>query len=1165
LPIRRPTGVVLTGAALGLVLLVPIPASAAPPTPAAPLTPTSAPAASSDVIVILRDQHAVSTRARSAFERRTSQIRTDQSAVVDRAEELGARKIHRFTSVNAMAMTVDAAGAASLAADPRVASVVPDRQLTLPRHDRSAAEAAGRAASAATARGCTSNPAAPLHEPEGLQTMRAESVHGNGGSHAITRGEGVTVGWIADGLDPENPDFQRNGQSIFSDYQDFTNDGPGAPTSGAEAFGDASSIAAQGNVSYDLADYVNEEQALPAGCTITVTGIAPGANLVGLKVFGQSTAPTSRFVQAIDYAVSTAHVDVLNESFGANPFPDTQDDPISLANGAATRAGVSVVVSTGDAGGTSTTGSPASSKDVISVGATTTFRGYQQTQYGYIDVPGVKGYASDNISQISSGGFAQNQKVPDVVAPGDLGWAVCSPNQALFVDCADNTDAAGPSGIQLFGGTSQSAPLTAGAAALVISAYRTGHPGAPDPSPSLVKRLLTSTARDLRHPAQLQGAGEVDTIAAVKAALSVPTEGATAIPRTNTGTSLVADRSQLDLSGKAGTSVKASFRLLNASRYTQKVHASVRALTKTVTSGTGSVAFDGQALPKVLSAFGADRAYASRTISVRKGVDRLDASIAFQGGDYAVSAVLVDPRGIYQAYSIPQGAGNFGHVDVRNPVAGTWKLFMVANPAFSGKVAFSYQQRAFAKLASAKVSQASVHGGSSVVVSASLPLPKNPGDLAASIQVRGTNAGALSMPVSLRASVLPKGTKTSTFTGVITGGNGRGGAPAQSNSYDILVPVGQPSLSVGIKLRGQTEPLEVLEGTLVSPQGQAVAVQSNVVIDADGNATLVPGVQLFARQPAAGHWTLVLQATNPVEGITTAQPFTGSVSLVPAPVSSSPALPTSAKTVLAAGEPVTVKVKVKNTGVVARTFFADGRLNRKGTYALASQTPGDDQQALDLLDFGAAQWLVPTRTDTVTIRATSDQPISLDAGFFYGDPEVYGRPDGTNGATATFFNRKVAQGPWYAQAAPVGPFTTTPAEQGTVAYSASVRTHLFDPAVTSSTGDYWQTALIPAAGIPADQAAAKTATPTAGRPQPASRATWSLGQRSTAAAAPSAVAETGPLTLAPGKTGTITVQITPRAADKGTTVSGTLDIDTFDPYFGTGDEVRALSYTYKVG
>ena len=49
--------------------------------------------------------------------------------------------------------------------------------------------------------------------------------------------------------------------------------------------------------------------------------MAPGASLIGLKVFGISnSAFSSYFIQAIDYAVTTG-ADVLNESFGSIRTP----------------------------------------------------------------------------------------------------------------------------------------------------------------------------------------------------------------------------------------------------------------------------------------------------------------------------------------------------------------------------------------------------------------------------------------------------------------------------------------------------------------------------------------------------------------------------------------------------------------------------------------------------------------------------------------------------------------------------------------------------------------------------------------------------------------------------------------------------------------------------
>jgi subtilase family protein len=386
-------------------------------------------------------------------------------------------------------------------------------------------------------------------EPQALQAINAASQNPKAKtaqSLGLT-GAGVTVAFIADGLDINNTDFIRpDGSHVFVDYKDFSGEGTSVPTGGGEAFLDASSIAAQGRFPHNISNY--SYLSLNGPCYIRVLGVAPGASLVGLDIFGAEDAGfNSSFIQAIDYAVSVDHVNVLNESLGNNYYPDDQAslDIIKAANDAAVAAGTTVTVSSGDAGVTNTIGTPSTDPNVISAGGSTTYRAPSQNGYGGFQFPGVTGFLNNNISSFSSAGFEQDGQTMSLVAPGELNWALCSTDTSMYFECVSL--AGQPTPVQQTGGTSESAPLTAGVAALVIQAYAKTHGGAV-PSPALVKQFITSTAVDVKAPANLQGSGLLNAYGAVVAA-----ESYKATPPAHTPNTLLESASQFNSVAAAGT------------------------------------------------------------------------------------------------------------------------------------------------------------------------------------------------------------------------------------------------------------------------------------------------------------------------------------------------------------------------------------------------------------------------------------------------------------------------------------------------------------------------------------------------------------------------------------------------------------------------------------
>jgi Subtilase family len=1115
----------LAAALLPLALASPAAASTRTPDPGAPLTPADVARLSANAtersIIVLRNQHPELPARGAGAAARVATVRSDQQAVTSELDQLhgSPRSLH---TVNAVAATISQAEANRLAANPAVQAVVPDRFIPRPAPQADvAAQAPAPAAAGAAAQlqqVCPADPAVPLLEPEALQLTNTEFQRGAGvpAAHDLVDGSGVTVAFIADGLDINNPDLTRNGHSIVVDYQDFSGDGVNAVTGGGEAFGDAASIAAQGNQTYDLSTFVSPAHPLPPGCTIQIKGMAPGANLVALKVFGTAGAFDSTIIQAIDWAVEKDHVNVINESFGANPFPDDLNDPIQLANANAIAAGITVVASSGDAGFTNTIGNTAASSPVIGVGATTQLRLYRQTT-SFGSQLSAGGWVNDNPSSFSSAGFTQlGPRTLDLVAPGDLGWALCSTNVAVYVDCRDN--AGRPSNIQVFGGTSESSPLVAGEAALVIQAYRKAHGGA-SPTPDLVKRIITSTADDLGITAQEQGAGIADALGAVQAALSI--HDANGAPAAQ-GSSLVLSRGSFESTAPAGSQRTFQVAVTNTGAAAQTVTPSVRRLSPApFASDTGTATLTPATATTFVDGGGTLREFTLHQFTVPAGAQRLDGDITWaqQAEPGAVvRETLFDPVGRLAIYSIPQGTGGFGHVDVHDPMAGTWTavLWSIKNGpnAYSGTVQFAFSSSRFESFGRVSPSGRVLGPGQTGLFTVTATTPGVAGDLAASLVLSASGGSHVSLPITLRALV-PVGAGGGTFTGALEGGNGRSANNAQMFSFQFDVRGGRPALNLALTLR---DPNYRVTGFLVSPSGEPLDDQSTVQLNSAGQIAGFGRVMQFTlRRPQAGRWTAILRLSNGIDGAHLQEPFTGAISFGAAQVTAL-GVPDSASTVLPAGQPVTADIVVTNTGVDTKDFFVDPRLDQTQLVPLLASSATNVPLPLRAV---IPSFVVPPDTGRIVVAAQGSVPIDMSIQAGFGGPRREGATLPGNFSVATDAAPQVAPGVWVALPEEIGPFPTTGAPAATANVAVLAETRPFDGAVASSSGDIWQQTV-------------------------------------------NAAAPYTPLTLAPGASGLITVTFTPSAAS-GSVVRGSLEVSTFNPVTTSGDQVISVPYAYRVG
>jgi hypothetical protein len=915
----------VTGLAAGTVAVTGaqwLPAAVAAPTHGRPTAEAPAlygAASGGRVIVVLKKQYSNLTM-RVHGRARTAATKTTQNPVVTSIRNSGGTGITRLVSVNAVAAKVSAAEVIRLRHNPAVREIAPDLPIAIgathpvPHVDNSRP---------LSSKLCPADPKKPFVEPESLREMQFTAAQRNQDqADKIANGAGVLV--AIDGMSSlaGNPDLiRKDGSHVVIDSPT-----PNADASNDEAYGDATSVAGQGDVVYDYSKEL-PFSGLPSGCTFVMEGDATGASLIDASLVDTPTDANgfmhqreSNVIAGIDNAVIVEHADVISESFGFTQRPGRYS-VFYAANDAADAAGVTVVVSSGDSGDSGTMSSPSTDPLVIEAGATNDLRLNAQA-YGFGK------WINQNITPLSSGGVAPNNRIVDLVAEGYGSEAECNPAGS---GCPTNTTT------EAFGGTSESAPLAAGAAADVIQAYAASH-GGTKPTPAMVKAILVGTSIDISAPSQEQGAGEINIYRAVRAAQQMP---GTTVGGGNDAPALIPTPTQLDVTASGGTNSSQTVTLYNASNTSESVSGTYRELGQATQIGktvTEPVSAPDPSLPVP-----AQGATAAKTITfkVPKGLSRLntDLIIPDPANGTILSYNLIAPHGRLANISYDFGtpatrAGALGttpniqHAEIANPTAGTWtaqilwangRSHLQSPPnvpgTFTGNVSFRVTGQQW--VTSSAFGSTTIGARSSATIPLSVAVPAAPGDHPSSLQINPSSGPTISLPIDRRTLIPSSGGE---FDTTIIGTVGR--QVGQISTFNINVPAGENDLDVSFSTPDASadNPMTLW---LISPAGTVVAEDATPTTTNAAGSPPVANANLIAPSPVAGTWEIDVELNLTESGLEFTQLVTGHVSFNQVHVSAT-GLPTSAGTTLPGGSSNPISVQVTNNASVGRSFTLRG-------------------------------------------------------------------------------------------------------------------------------------------------------------------------------------------------------------------------------------------------